>query len=198
MSARNVRRRDAQQWILDYVVKETWVTSPKGRLLNRGLTHQSFLVEEDGHSTGTVVDKGREKKAGRSFDIDTEGMTLLEPLERTVSEEMCRLFSGPDRNYHTDREEARKLGFPDIVVQGMLPVCLVSELMTGRFADGWLAGGKMDLRLVNVLWAGETVRARAAVSGQAPEAGRTRVSMQAWVEKADGTKVVVGTASALV
>ena len=95
-------------------------------------------------------------------------------------------------------EEARKLGFPDIVVQGMLPVCLVSELMTGRFADGWLAGGKMDLRLVNVLWAGETVRARAAVSGQAPEAGRTRVSMQAWVEKADGTKVVVGPASALV
>lgn len=181
----------------DYVVKETWVTSPEGRLLNRGLTHQSFLVEEDGQSAGTVVDKGREKKAGRSFDIDTEGMTLLEPLERTVSEEMCQLFSGPGRNYHTDREEARKLGFPDIVVQGMLPVCLLSELLTAEFGLGYLAGGKMDLRLVNVLWAGESVSAGAAVSQECPEAGRTRVSMRVWVEKACGTKVVVGTASAL-
>ena len=182
----------------DYVVKETWLMSPAGQLLNRGITHQSFLVDDNGTGGATVVDKDREKRAGRDFQLDTDGLEQLAPLERTVDEEMCRLFSGPGRNYHTDREEARKLGFPDIVVQGMLPVCLVSELMTGRFADGWLAGGKMDLRLVNVLWAGETVKARAAVSGQAPEAGRTRVSMQAWVEKADGTKVVVGTASALV
>ncbi len=182
----------------DYVVKETWVMSPAGRLINRGITHQSFLVEGDGgRPAGEVVDKGREKQAGRSFQLDSDGLAEFAPLERTVDESMCRLFSGPGRNYHTDREEARKLGFPDIVVQGMLPVCLLSELMTREFGRGWLAGGKMDVRLVNVLWAGESVAARAAVTRETPEAGRTRVSMQAWVEKADGTKVIVGQAGAI-
>ncbi len=74
---------------------------------------------------------------------------------RKISEEMCIAFSGPRRNYHNDRAEALKLGFPEIVVQGMLSVCMVSEMMTRRFGLGWLCGGKMDLRLVNVVWANE-------------------------------------------
>lgn len=64
-------------------------------------------------------------------------------------------FSGPGLNYHTDAGEARKLGFPDIVVQGMWSVCLIAEMMTQRFGLGFMAGGKFDLRLVNVLWAEE-------------------------------------------
>ena len=46
---------------------------------------------------------------------------------------MCEAFSGPQKNYHTDREMARALGFPDIVVQGMMSVCFVADLMTKRF-----------------------------------------------------------------
>jgi acyl dehydratase len=107
------------------------------------------------------------------------------------------LFSGPSLNYHTDRDAARALGFPDIVVQGMLPICLVSELLTRDFGEGWLAGGKMDVRLVNVLWANEAVAARAEVIGESHEAGRTRLHLETWVEKEDQTKVIVGTASAL-
>jgi acyl dehydratase len=178
----------------DYVVKETWTTAPDGRLLCRGLTHQSFLVETAG--SGDVVDKGREKSKERVFDIGGHGRPL-EPLTRTVHENMCRLFSGPGDNYHTDRTAARALGFPDIVVQGMLPICFVSELLTRDFHEGWLAGGKMDVRLVNVLWAGERVSAHADIRDEVPEAGRTRMHLDVWVEKDDGTKVIVGQASAL-
>jgi acyl dehydratase len=177
----------------DYVVKETRTLDVTGRLLGRGLTHQSFLVERPAGS-GDVVDKGREKSKERVFEIGGRGRAL-EPLSRTVHETMCRLFSGPGDNYHTDRTAARALGFPDIVVQGMLPICFVSELLTRDLGEGWLAGGKMDVRIVNVLWANEHVTARAEMVDEVPEAGRTRRHFDVWVEKDDGTKVVVGTAS---
>ncbi|MFQ5352822.1 MAG: hypothetical protein ACE5D3_07095, partial [Candidatus Binatia bacterium] len=179
----------------DYVVKETWVLDEEGRLVNRGLTHQSFLIAEQ--SEGTVVDKARESKSGRRFDFKDSGGRVLEPVRKHVTEEMCMAFSGPVENYHTSRQAALALGFPDIVVQGMLPICFVSELMTRDFGQGWLAGGNMDLRLVNVLWGGEKVIAGAQVTGETAEAGRTRVVLNTWVDKEDGTRVIVGTASAL-
>jgi hypothetical protein len=69
--------------------------------------------------------------------------------------------------------------------------------MTSEYERGWLAGGKMDVRLVNVLWGGETVTAKAQIIDETPEADRFRVRLDAWVEKDDGTKVIVGEASAL-
>lgn len=182
----------------DYVVKETWILDDDGRLLNRGLTHQSFLATDVAPTNGgDVVDKSREKQKNRSFDVGGHGGHMIGPLDKTVDERMCRLFSGPGDNYHTDRTSARALGFPDIVVQGMLPVCFLGELLTREFGRGFLAGGKMDVRLVNVLWANEAVAARAEVVEETPEADRTRVHLDVWVEKSDGTKVVVGNASAV-
>jgi len=178
----------------EYVVKETWVLDGSGRLLNRGITHQSFLAET---VPGEVVTKDREKRGDRRFDIGGGAGRGIGPLDKLVSERMCMLFSGPTPNYHTDREEARKLGFPDIVVQGMLPICFISELLAAELGDGWHAGGKMDVRLVNVLWANEAVSAHAEEVSETPEAGRTRVHLDVWVEKADGTKVIVGKASGL-
>jgi acyl dehydratase len=183
----------------DYVVKETWVLDDDGRLLNRGLTHQSFLaVEAVPSNGGNVVAKSREKQKERKFAVGGRGGRTIGALEKTVDERMCRLFSGPGDNYHTDRESARALGFPDIVVQGMLPICFLGELLTRELGRGFLAGGKLDVRLVNVLWANESVTARAEVVEETPEADRTRVHLDVWVEKADGTKVVVGQASAVV
>jgi len=181
----------------DYVVKETWVQAADGRLLSRGLTHQSFLVQDaETGASAVAVDKDREKQGDRRFEIGGNGRPLA-PLSMQVTEDVCMAFSGPSENYHTNREAARAFGFPDIVVQGMLPICLVSELLTREYGRGFLAGGKMDVRLVNVLWADEVVTARAEETSEVPEAGRTRVHLDVWVEKAGGTKVVVGSASAL-
>jgi acyl dehydratase len=181
----------------EYVVKETWILDADGRLLNRGLTHQSFLLASTGDGSGFAVDKDREKRAGRTFEIGGKGGPALAPLQHTVSPEMCMAFSGPIKNYHNDADEARKLGFPDIVVQGMMPICFISELLTAEFGEGWLAGGKMDVRLVNVLWGGESVSAHAEVVDETPEAGKRRVHLEVWVEKPDATKVIVGKASAV-
>src|SRR3989304_5891299 len=134
----------------EYIVKEVSCFGPDGRVLNRGRTHQSFLL---GRQEGIVVDKEREKRSDRRFETSSEA--ALEEIagpRKDVTLEMCWRFSGPSKNYHNDVEEARKLGFPDIVVQGMRPLCFLSEMMTERFGPGWLQGGRISVNLVNGLW----------------------------------------------
>ena len=47
---------------------------------------------------------------------------------------------------------AQALGFPDVVVQGMMAICGMSDTLDANFGAGWQHGGKLDLRLVNVVW----------------------------------------------
>ena len=179
----------------EYVVNEALTFNSAGALISRARAHQSFLIEAN--SGKVVVDKNRERAAGRTFEIGQKGGEPIEGSERVISEAMCMVFSGPGLNYHNNREKAHDLGFPDIVVQGMLPVCLIAEMMTRRFGLGFFYGGRMTLNLVNVVWVQDAVRARAAILNRRSEGGRTRADCEVWCEKADGIKVVVGTASAL-
>jgi acyl dehydratase len=178
----------------EYLVMEVGIYGSDGRLLNRGRTHQSFVQA----TSGVIVDKEREKRSDRKFSLGEQ--PILKEIagpEKEVTHEMCMAFSGPNKNYHTDVEEAHKLGFPDIVVQGMMSLCFVSEMMTSNFGEGWYRGGRINVALVNVLWGGEMVSARGQVIEERPEGSRNRSSLQVWCEKADGTRIVVGTASAL-
>jgi acyl dehydratase len=179
----------------DYVVNEVLITDTDGRWLQRSRTHQSFLAETAAEEI--VVDKDRERLPERKFEIGGGGGESLPNVLKEVTLEMCRAFSGPHPNYHTDREMAQALGFPDVVVQGMMSICFLSEMMTNVFGRGWFHGGKLNVNLVNVLWGGEKVTAHGRVRETIAEAGRTRVTVDVWCEKADGTKTVVGTASAL-
>ncbi len=178
----------------EYVVCETLVFSTAGALLVRGRTHQSFLAEE---ASGVVVDKDREKRSDRQFVIGEGSGREISLPPRPVSLEMCKAFSGPHESYHTNREMAAQLGFPDVVVQGMMALCFLSGLMAREFGDGWDEGGKMAASLVNVVWAEDVITARAKVREETPEGSKRRIHLDVWCEKGDGTKVVVGSASAV-
>ncbi len=180
----------------EFVVNEVTCYGADGRMLNRGRTHQSFLL--DAGRGGVVVDKDREKRPDRRFDVGAEpALEEVSGPSKQISLEMCQKFSGPQKNYHNDIEAARALGFPDIVVQGMMSLCFLSEMMTARFGAGWYAGGRMTVNLVNVLWQGETVSARGLVHELTAEGPRQRAHLHISCDKADGTKVVAGSASAL-
>jgi len=179
----------------DYVVCEVLVCGSDGRILSRSRTHQSFLAED---VEGMVVDKQREKRTDRRFEVAEGPGREIAAEPRWISLEMCKAFSGPADNYHTNREMARALGFPDVVVQGMMTLCFLSGLLTRELGMGWLRGGKMAVNLVNVVWAEDTITSRAKLREEVPEGSHRRAVLDAWCEKADGTRVVIGTASALV
>jgi len=181
----------------EYLVNEVIVGNADGRIVSRSRTHQSFLLPEQTRKDGFVVDRSRQKDTTRTFRVGERGGEPIEAPMRKVTEEMCMAFSGPVRNYHTDRQKAIELGFPEIVVQGMLSVCMVAEMMTRRFGAGFLQGGKMDLRLVNVLWGNDTTGPRGLIIGRHPEGKRTRAEVEVWCEKSDGAKTIVGSASAI-
>jgi acyl dehydratase len=178
----------------EYVVDEVVITDTDGRWLQRSRTHQSFLMEKP---AGLVVDKDREKRGERKFVAGEAPGPELPAVEKTITIEMCQAFSGPHRSYHTDREMAQAMGFPDIVVQGMMSVCFLSELMTRSFGAGWFCGGRLDVNLVNVVWPNDRLRVRSKVREEVPEGSKTRVHVDIWCEKPDGVKTIVGTASAL-
>ncbi len=182
----------------DYVVNETDLfDAADGRLLVRGRTHQSFLPPRDrGGSSGYVVDGSTAQQKRSPAPFPTATGPELTPVKKTIDERRCWMFSGPGRNYHTDREQAEKLGFPNIVVQGMMSTCFVSQVMQDAFGMGWVVGGRMSVKLTNVLWVDETVSAHARIREETGEGDRTRVHCDVWVEKDDGTRVALGSASA--
>ena len=180
----------------EYVVNEVVVTNASGRIVSRSRTHQSFLLP-DQTKQGFVVDRAREKDSKRSFKIGERAGEPFDSPMRTIGEDMCVAFSGPAHNYHNDRAKAVELGFPEIVVQGMMSVCFVSEMMTQRFGLGFLNGGKMDLRLVNVVWGNDTTGPKGLIVERRPEGNRSRAEAEVWCDKADATKTIVGTASAI-
>jgi acyl dehydratase len=179
-----------------------------GQLLVRGRTHQSFLPQEpegseaeqaggESGKKGFVVDEGQAQKKPLRPPFPTAQGPELAPLKKTVDARRCWMFSGPGKNYHTDKEQAQKLGFPNIVVQGMMSTCFVSQLMLDRFGMGWLEGGRMSIKLTNVLWVDESVAVRGKIREEQTEGDRCRVHCDVWVEKEDDTRVALGSASAL-
>ena len=183
-----------------YVVNETDLFDTESQaLLVRGRTHQSFLPSDQNKESSDefVVDsKTSNQKTPRPPFPTAEGHNLPE-VHKLVDQRTCWMFSGPGRNYHTDAEEARKLGFPTIVVQGMMSTCFISEVMHRAFGPEWLTGGRMSIKLTNVLWVDEEISAFGRVKETRPEGGGERIHCEVWVEKQDGTRIALGTASAL-
>ena len=183
-----------------YVVNETDLFDEEdSRLLVRSRTHQSFLPEDSGtkEKDQFVVDKETAKRKQPRPPFPSATGPDLVSFHKTIDERRCWMFSGPEANYHTNREQALKLGFPNIVVQGMMSTCFVSQVMHESFEEGWLCGGKMSLKLTNVLWVDEQVVTQGKIRDEEPEGTATRVHCDVWVEKTDGTRVALGTASAL-
>jgi len=179
----------------EYVVNEVILMAADGRIVQRSRTHQSFLIGKG--EGGFAVDREREKSSVRVFKVGDRGGEAIAAPARPIEQAMCMAFSWRGINYHTDAEAARQLGFPDIVVQGMWSVCLIAEMMTQRFGLGFMIGGKFDLRLVNVLWVDEVSGPHGRIIERRAEGKHTRAVVEVWCEKADGTKTIVGTASAI-
>lgn len=178
------------------IVNEINISDASGRPLARSRTHQSFLRQQP---DGFVVGREREKEESRRFALGEGEVTeRLQGLSLELTPERCLATADGMINYHSDPEIAKQMGFPAVVVQGVLNPNLVSALMSRRFGAGWWCGGKLQVSLVNVIWGGDAVAAGVALREVVEESPRARAHCEVWVEKSDGTVTAIGTASALV
>jgi hypothetical protein len=187
--AERYRKRDR-----DVVAQEMWVRDDAGQLVAHSVHHQSFLAEQ---TSGKVTLRDPGAKEGTRQSVEPSGQPLSLELRKTFSEPMCNEFFYKSRNYHNDKDASQELGFGDMVIGGRMTFSCVTELLTRHFGRGFYLGGHLDVKFTNVLWPNEPFTTRGIITGRSLEGGQTRAQVTVFCEKADGTKIIVATASAL-
>ena len=176
------------------VDQETTLWTLGGEMAARGRHHQSYMRDQ---SSGQVELRSPKSKEGvRRFAVP-EGETIGSE-DHTITLEMCGIFFHGNANYHTDKKIAEELGFPDVVVGGRMTLSYIGDMMDKRFGKGWYEGGSLDAKFTNIVWPGDTVITRGVITDTVEGDGPDRANVAVWMEKDDGTVVIVGNASALV
>ena len=176
------------------VNSEVVLWSPDGDAIAIGNHHQSYLLSQ---SSGKVALRDPTAKGGaRRFKVP-EG-DLIEGDPHRISLEMCGAFFHGNANYHTDRRAAEELGFEEVVVGGRMTMSYVGDLMDRSFGRGWFEGGVLDIKFTNIVWPDDVVTPKVVITDEATDNGTRRANGSVWMEKEDGTVVIVGTVSAAV
>lgn len=179
---------DVYEWRNRSVVKQEVSLYDGEALIVRGIHHQSFLLSQN---SGKVALRDPKKKEGvRKFEVpDGE---LIPSVTRDIDLEMCGVFFHGSRSYHTDKEASEELGFEEVVVGGRMTMSLIGDMLEQRFGRGYYEGGTLDVKFTNIVWPDDRVTAKGVITHE--QAGRASITV--WMEKDDGTVVIVGSASA--
>ncbi|MCH8311317.1 MAG: hypothetical protein IIB17_12595 [Chloroflexi bacterium] len=173
------------------MLQQVSLWSLDGELMAQGHHHQSYMQDQ---TSGRVALRDPKSKGGvRRFSVpDGE---LVEGDPHSISLEMCGTFFHGNSNYHTSKEAAEELGFDQVVVGGRMTMSYVGDMLDRRFGKAWYESGKMDIKFTNITWPGDIVTPKAVITDETTENGEKRANIALWVEKEDGTVVIVGTAS---
>ena len=175
------------------VATEHRITDDNGGVVAESVHHNSFLLGQTGGEVNLPDPDRRRRSQPRP---EPNGESIVSG-DHVITLEMCRRFYADDPNYHTDRSVARDLGFTEVVIGAGMTMAYLSDLMTSRFGNGWIEGGRMDLKFINVLHPGEPFACQGIITGYSLEDGR-RAQVALSAGKIDGPKIIVGTASALI
>ena len=152
--------------------------------------HQSYLTGDNTRSLNLRAPDAKGHKRG----YEVPQGEPIEAFSREITLEMCGSFFHGRRSYHTDKEASAELGFNDVVVGGRMTLSLVCSMLEARFGQAWLTSGDVDVKFTNIVWPGDTITTRGVVIGDA-EGDSSRSTLKIWVDKPDGTVVLVGDAS---
>jgi len=152
--------------------------------------HQSFLLNPPPEE---VQFRDPTKKEGARKFIVPEGDALA-PLDRSVTLEMCGQYFHGSKSYHTDLEASKALGFGDVVVGGRMTMSYLGHLLDGHFGAPWWTSGRLDVKFTNPTWPNDHVTVKGVATGPTEE-DPSREGVFAWIEKDDGTIVLIATAS---
>ena len=125
---------------------------------------------------------------------ETHEEIVVDDLKRT----QIVMYAGASGDYnpiHTDEVFATKVsGYPSVFAHGMLTMGLTGKMLTNYVGDGRLLS--FGLRFVSQVWPGDTLTARATVSGVREQDGKHIVDLALSTVNQEGREVAAGTASA--
>jgi len=135
-------------------------------------------------------------KATKDIEVGWE----LPPVTRMVTLEAGRTYSGwpQKKDFHTDRDVAKSLGFKGPIMQGSLGAAFISEMLTDFFGESWNKGGRLEMKYIGVVYPPEHVTARAVIREKTAEGDKIRLTLDVWAENGKGDKGAIGSATALV
>jgi acyl dehydratase len=131
-----------------------------------------------------------------NLELFTERHELVYGPGRIVPEEW------PEQNIHSDDKAAQREGLTGAVGSAPQAIAQITRSMMAAFGAGWIEGGTIAVKMIKPLLQDDRTTSRGRVVSLAYEDAeggrRVRAVCETWVERADGTRVMVGTASALV
>ncbi len=151
--------------------------------------HQSFLLDAP---VEEVEFRDPGKKSGARKFIVPEGEPL-DGFERKISLEMCGQYFHGSKSYHTDKDASLALGFHEVVVGGRMTMAYIGHLLDTHFGESWFQSGKLDVKFTNPCWPDDHISIK-GVSTK-PDEDESTESVFAWIEKEDGTIILIANAS---
>lgn len=134
---------------------------------------------------------GRGGPVSPGWEIDEE----IAPVAKLMSAQKISVYSGGGRNFHNDPEVARSYGLSRPAGMALMSNAYVSEMLMRFFGAKWFTAGKLTLTFIATTHADDLLLARGVIRGREPAEGGALWSLDVWVERTNGEKVAVGTAS---
>jgi hypothetical protein len=85
-----------------------------------------------------------------------------------LSAELLQAYSRRG-NFHSDPEEARRLGMPGLVAQGTQVAGPAYGMLLDEWGEDFLAGGELELKFVGMVVDDQTVDAAVTIDGDTAE-----------------------------
>jgi acyl dehydratase len=136
-----------------------------------------------------------------SAHADTLPGTPIVALQKTISFPQQLVFSTLDhpeaqRSVHTDFEIARRAGLSAPLTQGQQLACHICEAMTRFFGSAWYTTGRVRIKFLAAVLAGETIQIGGVVRERVLRDQLEVLELDVWVENGAGELVAVANASA--
>ncbi len=144
---------------------------------------------------GTVAAREAGPPSSASADPDI-GRRLYGRL-KTMTLDRMRMFSGPNRNIHTDEVAATAAGLPKPIVSATQSMGHICELMVDYFGDQWLASGTLKATFVRPIVMDDVVGYEGRITAKTPSESGTGYEVSVTGANQLGQPVTVATASAV-
>lgn len=122
---------------------------------------------------------------------------VIARTEKTIFQRALAENAFAADSIHND-DYTRRAGYPGALVSAYVLAGYMSEPMVRFFGEGWFTSGKIALTFIGKgVQQGDRVTVCSQVADLELGPGRTRVHLDVWMDKADGSRPVVGRASGL-